>query len=141
MRLARASPRWIGAALKPWAGREDGAVAVEFAIVSVAFVLFSLGTLEFGRALAVRNKLAFAADIGAREVLNDSAITESDVEERVRAAFDARNPELLEVDLGAETVDGIQFRTVSLSYPFVLMIPQLTRDAIVLSTEERIPVT
>ncbi len=122
-------------------GREDGAVAVEFAIVSVAFVLFSLGTLECGRALAVRNKLAFAADIGAREVLNNAEITEADVEERVRAAFDASNPELLEVELGAETVDGIRFRTVSLSYPFVLLIPQLRNEAIVLSTEERIPVT
>ena len=133
--------RRASGALRTWSGREEGAVAVEFAIVSVAFVLLSLGTLEFGRAFSVRNKLAFAADIGAREVLNDSTITEADVEELVRAAFDASHPELLEVELGAETIDGIQFRTVSLSDPFVLLIPQLKNDAIVLSTSERIPVT
>jgi hypothetical protein len=63
------------------------------------------------------------------------------VEQNVREVFDARDPELLEVELGDETVDGIEFRTVSLSYPFVLMIPQLTTDAIVLTTSERIPVT
>ena len=128
-------------ALRNWARREEGAVAIEFAIVSVAFVLISLATLEFGRAFAVRNKLAFAADIGAREILKDSATTEADIKESVRAAFDAFDPELLRVDLRSETIDGVQFRTVSLSYPFILLIPQLQNDAIVLSTSERIPVT
>ena len=138
MTIAR---RRILNALRRWARREDGAVAVEFAIVSVAFVLISLATLEFGRAFAVRNRLAFAADIGAREILNDSAITEADVEDLVRGAFDGSDPELLEVDLGSETIDGVQFRTVSLRYPFVLLVPQLRSEAIVLSTSERIPVT
>lgn len=128
-------------ALKHLARTEDGAVAIEFAIVSVAFVLFSIGTLELGRAFEVRNKLAFASDIAAREILNDSAISEQDVETSVREAFDASDPELLEVTLGTETVDGIEFRTVSLSYPFVLLIPQLTDNSILLSTNERIPVT
>ena len=129
------------AALKRLRRREEGAVAVEFAIVSVAFVLFSLGTLELGRAFEVRNRLAFAADAAARQILNNSDISEADVEEKIREVFDAGDPELLEVELGDETVDGIAFRTVSLSYPFVLVIPQLTTDAIVLTTSERIPVT
>ncbi len=131
----------IARALCRCARREEGAAAVEFAIVSVAFVLVSLATLEFGRAFEVRNKLAFAADIAARQILNNAEISEDDVEERVREAFDAADPELLEVELGAETVGGVQFRTVSLTYPFVLLIPQLSSNSIVLSTSERVPLT
>ena len=123
------------------AAREEGGVAIEFAIVSVAFVLFSIGTLEFGRAFAVRNKLALVADMASREILKDSSVTEEEVETRIRDAFDARHPELLEVVLGTETVNGIPFRTISVRYPFVLLIPQLARESIVLSTTERVPVT
>jgi len=121
---------------------EDGGVAIEFAIISVALVLLSLGTLEFGRALEVRNQLAYVADIAAREVLKDGAVAGSDVEEIVREKFEASNPELLQFELASETDEnGVEFRTVTLRYPFLLLIPQLSSNSILLSTTERIPVT
>ena len=118
---------------------EDGGVAIEFAIVSVALVLVSLGTLEFGRALQVRNQLAYLADIAAREILKDGEADGEAVEAKLREEFQASSPELLQVQIDAADAEG--FRTVSLSYPFTLMIPQLSSDAIMLSTTERVPVT
>lgn len=118
---------------------EEGGVAIEFAIVSMALVLLSLGTLEFGRALEVRNQLAYVADIGAREILKDGGADAADVEAIVREAFNASSPELLQVQI--DPVDAEGFRTVSLSYPFVLLIPTLYSGAIMLNTSERVPVT
>ena len=102
---------------------QDGAVAVEFAIIASVFIFVCLGTIEFGRALYVRNELSFAADIASREILKDSAATKSTVENAARAAFSG-NAQQLTVQLNTETVDGIEFRTLRLSYPFTMLIPQ-----------------
>ena len=118
---------------------EDGGVAIEFAIVSVALLLLSLGTFEFGRAFQMRGQLAFAADVGAREILKDGAVASSDVEAEVRARFHGGAPEQLQVTVGAADADG--FRTVSLAYPFTLLIPQLANGALTLRAFERVPVT
>ena len=135
----------MGHSLRRDAGRlirgQDGAAAIEFAIVSFALILVSLGIIEFGRALQVRNELAFAADIAARAILTDADIPSDEVEEAVREAFDPPDPALLDVNLETETVDGVEFRTLSLSYPFVLLIPQLSSESITLTVAQRVPVT
>ncbi|MEA2984019.1 MAG: hypothetical protein QOD94_273 [Alphaproteobacteria bacterium] len=119
----------------------QGGVAVEFAIVSVALVFVSLGIIEFGRALSVRTELSFLADIAARQILNDSSVSDDEVDGKVRAAFTSSRPELLELDFGTEVIDGSQFRTISIRYPFIPLIPQLASNAITLRVEERVPVT
>lgn len=102
---------------------EDGAVAIEFAIVASVFIFVCLGTIEFGRALYVRNELSFAADIASREILKDSAATKSTVESAARSAFRG-NGDQLTVQLVTENVDGVEFRTLRLIYPFTMLIPQ-----------------
>jgi hypothetical protein len=116
-------------------------VAIEFAIVSMALILFSFGTIELGRALEVRHKLSFVADRASREVLTDSDISSEDLEDDIREWFDAPEAELLQVEIGTESVDGISFRTVAISYPFVLLIPQLTSNPLTLRVEQRVPIT
>lgn len=106
---------------------EDGAVAIEFAIIALVFIFVCLATIEFGRALYVRNELSFAADIAAREILKDSAATQSTVATAARAAFSG-NDDKLTVQLNNETVDGIEFRTLRLSYPFTMLIPQFGKN-------------
>jgi Flp pilus assembly protein TadG len=123
---------------------ESGAVALEFAIVSMAMVLVSLGVVEFGRALEVRNQLTFLADKAARQILNDSSVTDAEVEADIRAKFDGPNPQLLEVVVEQDLVtdsDGAKYRNVEVSYPFTLLIPQLSTSTITLTATERVPET
>jgi Flp pilus assembly protein TadG len=123
---------------------ESGAVALEFAIVSMAMVLVSLGVVEFGRALEVRNQLTFLADKAARQILNDSSVTNAEVEADIRAKFDGPNPQLLEVVVEQDLVtdsDGAKYRNVEVSYPFTLLIPQLSTSTITLTATERVPET
>ena len=123
---------------------DDGAVALEFAIVSMAMVLLSLGVIEFGRALQVRNQLTFLADRAARQILNDSSITDAEVEAAITAEFDGANPELLEVVVAEDLetdIDGAKYRNVEVSYPFTLLIPQLSSSIITLPALERVPET
>ena len=123
-----------------WWRCQKGGVAIEFAFVSMGLIMLGLGTLEFGRALQMHNELSFAADVGVREFLRDDSISNDTLEAKVRAAFDTSHPDLLAVTVGTETVDGVEFRTLALTYPVTLIVPVISND-IVLNVERRAPVT
>jgi Flp pilus assembly protein TadG len=118
---------------------QSGTTAIEFAIICLPLILLSLGIIEFGRALNTRNDLSFAADFGARKVLLGE-VSDTVLESAVRAAFTGGQTDLLQLTLGAETVDGMEFRTLALYYPFTLLIPGLDDGPIGLSVSRRIPV-
>jgi Flp pilus assembly protein TadG len=117
-----------------------GSTSVEFAIISTILVLLTFGVIELGRGLNVRNQLSQAADFGARKILIDKQISDSALESDIRSAFTATAPTLLQVTIGTETVDGLQFRTVTLSYPITLLIPGISSGVIDLQLARRTPV-
>jgi Flp pilus assembly protein TadG len=126
---------------RAWWRCEKGAAAIEFAFIAMAVIMLGLGTLEFGRALHMHNQLSFAVDVGVREVLRDDDISDDALRAKVRAAFDAPYPDLLAITVGTETVDGVQFRTLALTYPVTLLVPAIANHAIVLNVARRAPIT
>ncbi|MCG5478908.1 TadE/TadG family type IV pilus assembly protein [Sinorhizobium alkalisoli] len=131
---------------RAWAS-QSGATAVEFALVCFPLLLLVLGIIEFGRALYVRNDLSYAADIAARRVLigqvaKDAPDSEAQakLESAVRDHFDSGDPQLLQIAVGKETVDGIAFRVLSIRYPFTLLLPGLAQSPISLGLSRRIPI-
>jgi Flp pilus assembly protein TadG len=121
-------------------GCRAGSTAIEFAIISMVMMIVTLGIIEMGRGLNLRNQLSHAADYGARKILNEKAIADTIVESAIRSAFIAASSDLLQVTLGVETVDAMSFRTISITYPFVPIIPQISSGTITLSVSRRIPV-
>jgi len=117
-----------------------GSTSVEFAIICTILVLVTFGVIELGRGLNVRNQLSQAADYGARKILIDKQISDGALESEIRSAFVVTAPTLLQVTIGTETVDGLQFRTVTLRYPFTLLIPGVLNRAIDLRLARRTPV-
>lgn len=117
-----------------------GSTSVEFAIIATILILVTFGVIEFGRGLNVRNQLSLAADYGARTILIDKKISDSALVSEIRSAFAAAAPTLLQVTIGTETVDGLQFRTVTLSYPLTLLIPAFSTGLIDLRLIRRTPV-
>jgi Flp pilus assembly protein TadG len=117
-----------------------GSTSVEFAIICTMLVLVTFGVIELGRGLNVRNQLSQAADYGARKILINSQISDSALVSEIRSAFVATAPTLLQVTIGTETVGGLQFRTVTLSYPFTLLIPGVLSEVIDLRLARRIPI-
>ena len=121
-------------------GCEAGSTAVEFAIVSLVLVLVTLGIVEFGRGLNIRNQLSQAADFGARKILTDRNSSDGALENAVRSAFIAASPDKLKISVGSETVNGVQFRTIALTYPLTLLVPGLSDGVIHLSLSRRTPI-
>lgn len=64
-----------------WRREEDGATAVEFAIVGAAFVLLILGVFEVSRALWIVNSLQYAAEKGSRYAIVHPTADSLDVED------------------------------------------------------------
>lgn len=99
----------------------------------------AFGAIEFGRALFIRNELAFAADIATRKVLLDPPETSSDLELikatiREAVTFDR---DQLEVELQLPSSDGIM--QITLRQPLTLLVPGLYENGITLSLDRQIP--
>lgn len=114
-----------------------GASAVEFAICGAILVFLSLGVIEFGRALLVRNELSYAVDRATRVVLMNPAATETTIRQAARNAFE-ENRSLLTVSVQDETVDGLPSRVITLTYPVELLIPIPSGRAFSLSVSRRV---
>lgn len=110
-------------AFRDWRRQEDGATALEFSIVAAVFIIVSLGIIEFGRALQVRNEMAYAIDRGARQVVLDAAAEEDKIREAILASFNGYSKEKLSIEFSDNSTNAI---TVELSYPLELFIPGFT---------------
>jgi len=121
---------WSKALLKRYAADESGASAVEFSLVVTAFVIVSMGVIELGRTYQVRNELAYAADIGGRKLsvmVNNPTISPGDyateIENEIEATFRGYDPSKLAVAIDEETLDGVTYQRLTLTYPMSVFIP------------------
>lgn len=116
-----------------------GVAAVEFAFVGLLAISLILGIIEFGRALFIRNELAFAADIATRKVLLDPPKTGGDLD-RLKATIRddiTFGRDQLEIDLQLPSPSGTMLMT--LRQPLTLLVPGLHQSGIMLSVDRRIP--
>lgn len=120
-------------------GCASGAAAIEFAMVGLILICLLLGIFEFGRALFLRNQLAFAADIATRQVLLNAPETSSDLE-NLEAAIRNSIPydqDGLQVELTLPSEEGIM--PITLRQPLRLLVPDLLHKNITLSVSRQIP--
>ncbi len=115
----------------------SGVAAIEFAMIGLLLITLLIGTFELGRALFIRNQLAFAADIATRQILINPAVTESHLEAIIRDAITFADDDL-HVELGSQSLDGISFRTISIRQPVMLLVPDL-QQTIDLTVERQVP--
>lgn len=116
-----------------------GAAAIEFAIVGFLMILLMLGIIEFGRGLLVKNELSYLVDVGSRDLLLDPGVSESTLASKVRSVFTG-DKGLLDVAVTPETIDGVQYRSISIVYPLKLLVPGLSDKPLSLSVTRRVPV-
>lgn len=116
-----------------------GAAAVEFALIATVAIATFLGIIEFGRALYMRNEISYAVDLATRKILTNPAVADGEVEKTVRDAISFGSAADLQITFGIETVETVSFRTLLISYPITLLIPNLTNNNFMLTIERRVP--
>ena len=125
--------------------RDDGAAAIEFALIGLLLIVVSVGTIVVGRALFLYNELAHAADRAARLILLGRTDAEVESGTKQPDLLVSLAPDILDVDPGQMTItddDGkvIAFRTVRLTYRFTPMVSGLTIGSVTMATVRRVPI-
>ncbi|WP_262269897.1 TadE/TadG family type IV pilus assembly protein [Microvirga yunnanensis] len=117
---------------------QSGVAAIEFALVGSLLILVSLGVIEFGRGLLVRNEISYLADLGSRQILLNPDVSESTLRSQMQAEFSGEKS-LLQLATTLETLDGAKYRSIKVSYPLTLLVPGLTDSPMNLSITRRVP--
>ncbi len=132
---------WLLRAARSFWRDEDGAGAVEFAIVGSVLIALMLGIIQLGWALQLRNELGKAADHAVRHVLLEPTAGDAEFEQTVRdyANDHGYDADRLSVNAGETTVGNTDFRTLSIAYDMTLSIPGLPISLVTLSVSRRTP--
>ncbi len=104
-----------------------GAVALEFALISVPLILFLIGIIEVGHLFFRQHQLSFATSTVARTVYidPDDAVTaaQSALVDELPDYFDAGTST---VTVQQETVDGLPFVSLNVSHDYTPLLPGLS---------------
>lgn len=115
-----------------------GATAVEFALVAPVFLLFVLGIIDFGRLFWVKNMMQYATEQTARYAMVTPSASlgalETYADDVAGGMVDG-----ITFTAATETIDDIDYRTISASYSFEFMMP-LIGSTLALSAKSRTPV-
>ncbi len=108
----------------------DGAMAVEFAMISMAFLTTVFGTIESGRALWAQSALQSALDDTSRYALTHRDASDSTLQSyaQARMADIYADNSGFTVMVNRTTTDGVDFITFDGSYAFKTLIPFLPTD-------------
>jgi len=119
--------------------RDDGTVAIEFAVVGLLFFALLLGSIELGRAMWMRNSLQFAAEEAARWALVQSSQNPTNVQNFARARLTS-SPATATVTATYQTVSGVTYVVVTLTQVFTPVTTLVSTGIITVTGQARMPV-
>lgn len=119
---------------------QSGVTAIEFAITLPLLILIVLGTLEFGRALKVRNEMSHALSKAVRVINLDSEQTTEAIAELLGTYLADYGSEDLDVDVLSTTISGTDYMRISVGFPFHMIIPFSSVSTVILDVDTLAPV-
>lgn len=123
---------------------EQGSVAVEFALISMFFLISICGLLEAGRVFWTLNTLQYAGEATARYYLTNKGASDSDLvtylQDKVEEA--QIRAENLSVVINKTTVSDVNFVQLDLSYKYYILgsLMPATLNGVTLTATTRLPV-
>lgn len=116
----------------------SGSTSIEFAIVGLSFMILSVGVMECGRGLFMRNHMAHATDMAVRKMLVNKSATDQEVAQALRDALEHGDPDLLEIELSTEIQDDEEHRRLIVRYPLSLGFPGMPAHVVTMQMERKI---
>jgi len=106
-----------------FARSEDGATAVEFALIAMPLITLTFGIVEFGRLMLANQEVSYAADLAYRHVILKAAALDateiSDLSAQLQSNLTVAGSVLV------TTVDTGTTIKIDADYDFVLLLPIL----------------
>jgi Flp pilus assembly protein TadG len=119
--------------------RDDGTVAIEFAVVGLLFFALLLGSIEMGRAMWMRNSVQFAAEEAARWALVQSAENSTAVVDFARERLTS-SPATANITAPYVTVSGIRYVVVTVTQDFTPVTTLVPTGKITMTGQARFPI-
>lgn len=113
--------------LRGWPDDAGGATAAEFALVLPLFAVMVAGIFEFGWTQHCLSSTRYAMETAARDLMLDPTLTETELENRVRAQLqDTADPDV-EITLSIVTGPAGKIATLTGVYEREIGVPMLPR--------------
>jgi Flp pilus assembly protein TadG len=119
--------------------RDDGTVAIEFAIIGLIFFAMLLGSIELGRAMWMRNSVQFAAEEAARWALVQAAENSTAVVNFARGRLTG-SPASATITAPYVTVAGVRYVVVTVTQVFTPVTTLVSTGIITVTGQARMPV-
>ena len=122
---------------------QDGATAVEFAIVAILFLSFVFGIIEAGRIFWTWNTLQYSVEQAGRYALVNTDATSSEIEDVIISNMQGIqvDPANMTTTITTVTLSDINFIEISAEYNFTALTDFLPAEfnSITLSADTRMP--
>jgi Flp pilus assembly protein TadG len=119
---------------------ESGAAAVEFALVSTAFLAMTIGLCYIGIMLFNNMSLQWAVEKAARVAEINSAATQSDIASAVNSTLAAEGLPNATVAYSSSVSGGVTVATIQASYSQTYTLPMVSTFHINFSSNLSVPV-
>jgi len=119
--------------------RRDGATSLEFALVALFFFGLSLGAVEVGRAMWVRNSIQFAAEEAARWAIVRPTATTAQVQAELNGRLAAVGQAGAAGTVAFQTNGGRRFVVVTATSPFRTVTGLVPVGPVTLLGQARMP--
>jgi Flp pilus assembly protein TadG len=116
-----------------------GLAAVEFGMALPVFLLFVFGTIEFGRILWSKHALDYAAEQSTRYALANPDATTGEIQTYAEGQLMTVDRSAVTVTVVQENLNGIDYLSVTMAYPFQAILPFLPLGSFSLTGVSRIP--
>jgi Flp pilus assembly protein TadG len=117
---------------------DDGAVAVEFALVIVPFLIMIFGIFETGQILWASSQIDFNVDRVVREAAVDASISVGEIRTSIIDSLDDLNADTLSVDV-SRAGGTPNVLTVTVTYTHMPVTPFLFADGVALDHTSSYP--
>ncbi|TVQ83504.1 MAG: pilus assembly protein [Micavibrio sp.] len=128
--------------MKRFARNENGATAVEFALVSVLFLSVVFAIMEFGRFFWISHQFQFAVEDTTRSAAVRGDMSPQDIEEAIteKMSLTGINAAALNINVAETQISGVNFIEVTGHYDFkpFLPVPGLS-DILTVNAASRMP--
>ncbi len=120
----------IKSQIKEFVRNEDGATAVEFAMIAMIFLSVCFAIIEAGRVFWTQNAIQYALESASRERLVDPDLTESEIETAAEDALDSMfvSSVPLLLDVLETTEDDVTYLEMDATYNYTPLISVLIPD-------------
>jgi Flp pilus assembly protein TadG len=119
--------------------RDDGTVAIEFAIVGLIFFALLLGSIELGRVMWMRNSVQFAAEEAARWALVRPTASTTQIEDFARTRLTSA-PATATITATFEPASEALYVVVTLTQVFTPVTTLVSTGVITVTGRARMPV-